>query len=43
MTQFIFQKKNSEKEITEKLNSILEKMILIKPGQWIWSHNRWKN
>jgi len=38
-----FSKKNSEKEITEKLNSILEKMILIKPGQWIWSHNRWKN
>ena len=37
-----FSKKESEKEITEKLNIILEKMILIKPGQWIWSHNRWK-
>ena len=37
-----FSKNNSEKEITEKLNNILEKMILIKPGQWIWSHNRWK-
>ena len=38
-----FSKQNSEKEITEKLNNLLEKMILIKPGQWIWSHNRWKN
>ena len=28
--------------ITEKLNKILEKMILKKPEQWIWSHNRWK-
>ena len=37
-----FSKKESEKEITEKLNIMLEKMILIKPGQWIWSHNRWK-
>ena len=37
-----FSKKESEKEITEKLNIVLEKMILIKPGQWIWSHNRWK-
>ena len=37
-----FSKKKTEKEITEKLNIMLEKMILIKPGQWIWSHNRWK-
>ncbi len=28
--------------ITDKLNHELEKMILIKPDQWIWSHNRWK-
>ena len=28
--------------ITQKLNQILEKMILQKPEQWIWSHNRWK-
>ena len=28
--------------ITESLNGILEKMILKNPGQWIWSHNRWK-
>ena len=28
--------------ITLNLNSLLEKMILKNPGQWIWSHNRWK-
>ena len=37
-----FSKNVSEKEITKKLNNVLEKMILINPGQWIWSHNRWK-
>ena len=29
-------------EITLNLNKWLEKMILINPGQWIWSHGRWK-
>jgi len=29
-------------ELTEKLNKILEEMIIYKPDQWIWSHNRWK-
>ena len=33
---------NSIKNITDKLNEILEKMILKKPEHWIWSHNRWK-
>tara|TARA_B100001057_G_scaffold495259_1_gene593819 strand:+ start:441 stop:1313 length:873 start_codon:yes stop_codon:yes gene_type:complete len=28
--------------ITLALNSILEKMIIANPGQWIWTHNRWK-
>ena len=28
--------------ITDELNLILEKMIINKPEQWIWSHNRWK-
>ena len=32
----------SVNEITDELNIILEKMILQKPEQWIWSHNRWK-
>ena len=29
-------------EITHHLNLILEKMISNNPGQWIWTHNRWK-
>ena len=32
----------STKFITDELNRILEKMIIYKPEQWIWSHNRWK-
>ena len=28
--------------ITANLNIVLERMILKNPGQWIWSHNRWK-
>ena len=30
------------KNITIKINHIIEKMILNNPKQWIWSHNRWK-
>tara|TARA_Y100000591_G_C21807821_1_gene685981 strand:- start:654 stop:1514 length:861 start_codon:yes stop_codon:yes gene_type:complete len=37
-----FSKNTSIKEITDKLNIILEEMIVKKPEQWIWSHNRWK-
>ena len=37
-----FSKDTSIENITARLNKILEKMILKKPGQWIWSHNRWK-
>ncbi len=29
-------------ELSEKLNKVLEKMIERNPGQWIWTHNRWK-
>ena len=32
----------SIENITSKLNKVLEKMIISKPEQWIWSHNRWK-
>ena len=32
----------SIKEITEHLNTILEKMILKNVDQWIWTHDRWK-
>ena len=37
-----FLKSDSIIYITSKLNVILEDMILKNPGQWIWSHNRWK-
>tara|TARA_B100000029_G_scaffold390066_1_gene386760 strand:- start:761 stop:1636 length:876 start_codon:yes stop_codon:yes gene_type:complete len=30
------------KNITIKINQIIEKMIVENPKQWIWSHNRWK-
>ena len=30
------------KNITLKINHIIEKMIIKNPKQWIWSHNRWK-
>ena len=29
-------------ELTKELNNILEKMVIRNPGQWIWTHNRWK-
>ena len=34
--------KNNKKEITKKLNQILEQMIRENPDQWIWTHDRWK-
>ena len=37
-----FTKDASTEKITRDLNIWLEKMILKKPGEWIWSHNRWK-
>ena len=30
------------KNITLKINQLIEKMILNNPKQWIWTHNRWK-
>ena len=38
----IFDNEATTKSITDELNLILEKMIIYKPEQWIWSHNRWK-
>ena len=35
-------KNDSLEFISEKLNNLLEKMIMRNPSQWIWSHNRWK-
>ena len=37
-----FSKEESVQSITDKLNSTLEELILKKPENWIWSHNRWK-
>mgnify|MGYP001166410800 FL=1 len=37
-----FSQEKSISEITDELNIVLEKMIIKKPEQWIWSHNRWK-
>ena len=37
-----FNKESSIEEITLDLNIWLEKMILLNPSQWIWSHDRWK-
>ena len=30
------------KNITLKINQVIEKMIIKNPKQWIWSHDRWK-
>ncbi len=38
----VFSKSDTIQFITDHLNEILEKMILKRPEQWIWSHNRWK-
>ena len=37
-----YPKNESISSITLSLNKILETMIVKNPGQWIWSHNRWK-
>ena len=37
-----FSKNDSTQIITDRLNRVLESMILKKPEQWIWTHNRWK-
>jgi len=29
-------------ELTQKLNEVLEKMVVRNPSQWIWTHDRWK-
>tara|TARA_Y100001970_G_scaffold253279_1_gene327879 strand:- start:6179 stop:7054 length:876 start_codon:yes stop_codon:yes gene_type:complete len=31
-----------KKNITIKINEVIEKMVLRNPGQWIWTHSRWK-
>ncbi len=37
-----FEENENIEKITANLNKVIEKMILKNPGQWIWTHNRWK-
>jgi len=37
-----FDKNQSIENISVILNTELENMVLKRPGQWIWSHDRWK-
>ena len=37
-----FKQSDTTQHITDELNKVLEEMIIKKPEQWIWSHNRWK-
>ena len=37
-----FKQNDTTQHITDELNKVLEEMIIKKPEQWIWSHNRWK-
>ena len=32
----------NKRKITEKLNKVLEQMVIKNPNQWIWTHDRWK-
>ena len=41
-TPMEFSKSSSTEKITRELNIWLEKTILKNPGEWIWSHDRWK-
>ena len=38
----VYSDNESIESITQNLNTVLEKLILKNPNQWIWSHNRWK-
>jgi KDO2-lipid IV(A) lauroyltransferase len=38
----VFSTNSSIKDITDELNRVLEKIVILRPEQWIWSHNRWK-
>ncbi len=37
-----YSKNETIESITLNLNKVLENLIRKNPGQWIWSHNRWK-
>ena len=33
---------NNKSQLTDKLNKVIEEMIICRPEGWIWTHNRWK-
>ena len=33
---------NNKSDLTDKLNKVIEEMIIYRPDGWIWTHNRWK-
>ena len=33
---------DNKSDLTDKLNKVIEEMIVYKPEGWIWTHNRWK-
>ena len=33
---------NDKSTLTDKLNKVIEEMIICRPEGWIWTHNRWK-
>ena len=33
---------NNKSTLTDKLNKVIEEMIICRPEGWIWTHNRWK-
>ena len=37
-----YSKEDTELQITNRINNVIEKMIKENPGQWIWTHKRWK-
>ena len=32
----------TKRNITGRINQIIEEMVIKNPSQWLWSHNRWK-
>ena len=38
----ISEKKNNKELLTNKINEVIEKLVLRDPSQWILTHNRWK-
>ncbi len=34
--------KKNKTDVSLNLNKVLERMIMLDPSQWIWTHNRWK-